>query len=125
VRAGEGRPIQIGEFTNESRQEHSDHVPQLEVPEHPGGAGDGPREEREVQQLHDAVQDSVAAAAAESGAEALKQGRRVTCAVDRLARIAVTLKAADNIWQCPRGCAALPFFMRMYHAEGEWGASLL
>ena len=37
------------------------------MPEHPGGAGDGAREEREVQQLHDAVQDSVAAADAEPG----------------------------------------------------------
>jgi len=39
-------------------------VPELEVPQYFGGARDGSRQERQVQQLHDVIQDSCAAAGA-------------------------------------------------------------
>jgi hypothetical protein len=42
------------------------------MPEYSGGAGDGAGQERQVQQLHYVVQDSVAAFAAEPGVEALR-----------------------------------------------------
>jgi hypothetical protein len=57
----------LGGPPNESGKEYSHHVSELEVPQHFGGSRDRPREERKVQQLHDAVQDSAAGADAEPG----------------------------------------------------------
>ena len=55
----------------ESRQEHSDHVPEPQVPQHSRGARNGPRQECEMLELRHAVQDPVAGAPAFAGRKAL------------------------------------------------------